>query len=133
MALNHHGLELNMEEMKQEGLVLHMNGWKWQFSAGGQELISHHRLRVVYFPVDEVLLRLHAKPVLSNVPLTRKLRDAGQVVRSLAMAMRGSWWPTIAALPGCATDNRSPRGYMRRRACEIAAAPQRRSSAKRYC
>ena len=69
MALNHHGLELNMEEVKQEGLVLHVTAG-WQFSARHQELISHHRLRVVYFPVDDVLLRLHAKPVLSNVLLT---------------------------------------------------------------
>ncbi len=69
VALNHHGLEVNLEEVKQEGLVLHMTAG-WQFSARHQELINRRRLRVIYFPVDDVLLRLHASPVLSNVLLT---------------------------------------------------------------
>jgi 2-oxoglutarate ferredoxin oxidoreductase subunit alpha len=75
VALNHHGLELNMEEVKQGGLVLHMTP-RWQFPARNRELIDHERLRVVYFPVDDVLLRLQAKPVLSNVLLTAFLWSA---------------------------------------------------------
>jgi 2-oxoglutarate/2-oxoacid ferredoxin oxidoreductase subunit alpha len=69
ITLNHHGLELNLEEVKQEGLVLHVTPG-WQFSARHQELINSRRLRVIYFPVDDVLSRLHAQPVLSNVLLT---------------------------------------------------------------
>src|SRR5271168_3403139 len=40
ISLNHHGLEVNLEEVKQEGLVLHMTA-AWQFSARQQELIKH--------------------------------------------------------------------------------------------
>src|ERR1700756_5783515 len=55
IALNHHGLEVNLEEVKGQGLVLHITAG-WKFSAPHQELINRRRLRVIYFPVDDVLL-----------------------------------------------------------------------------
>jgi 2-oxoglutarate/2-oxoacid ferredoxin oxidoreductase subunit alpha len=69
IALNHHGLELNMEDVKQGGLVLHTTTG-WRFSPRHQKLIDDRRLRVVTVPVDEILARLHGSPVLSNVLLT---------------------------------------------------------------
>jgi 2-oxoglutarate/2-oxoacid ferredoxin oxidoreductase subunit alpha len=69
VALNHHGLELNMEELKEGGIVLHMTPG-WQFPERHQKLIIERSLRVIYFPIDEVLARLGAKPILSNVLLT---------------------------------------------------------------
>src|SRR6266576_715614 len=69
VALNHHGLELNMEELKQGGIVLHVTPG-WQFPEHHQKLIAERSLRVIYFPVDDILNRLGARAILSNVLLT---------------------------------------------------------------
>jgi 2-oxoglutarate/2-oxoacid ferredoxin oxidoreductase subunit alpha len=69
VALNHHGLELNMGELKERGIVLHVTPG-WQFPERHQNLIKERSLRVIYFPIDDVLTRLGAKAILSNVLLT---------------------------------------------------------------
>ena len=69
VALNHHGLELNMDELKQGGIVLHVTPG-WQFPEHHQKLIAERSLRVIYFPVDDMLNRLGARAILSNVLLT---------------------------------------------------------------
>jgi len=69
VALNHHGLELNMEELKEGGIVLHVTPG-WQFPERHQKLIKERSLRVLYFPVDDILTRLGGKAILSNVLLT---------------------------------------------------------------
>jgi 2-oxoglutarate ferredoxin oxidoreductase subunit alpha len=69
VALNHHGLELNLEELKERGVVLHVTPG-WQFPEHHQKLIQERKLRVIYFPVDDILTRLGAAPILSNVLLT---------------------------------------------------------------
>jgi 2-oxoglutarate ferredoxin oxidoreductase subunit alpha len=50
VALNHHGLELNMDELKQGGIVLHVTPG-WRFPDHHQKLIEERSLRVIYFPV----------------------------------------------------------------------------------
>jgi 2-oxoglutarate/2-oxoacid ferredoxin oxidoreductase subunit alpha len=69
VALNHHGLELNMDELKQGGILLHVTP-AWQFPEHHQKLIAERSLRVIYFPVDDMLNRLGARAILSNVLLT---------------------------------------------------------------
>jgi 2-oxoglutarate/2-oxoacid ferredoxin oxidoreductase subunit alpha len=69
VALNHHGLELNMEDLKRGGIVLHVTPG-WQFPEHHRTLISELNLRVIYFPVDDILNRLGARAILSNVLLT---------------------------------------------------------------
>src|ERR1700675_4586360 len=69
VALNHHGLALNMEDLKPGGIVLHVTPG-WQFPEHHQKLIQERRLRVICFPIDAVLSRLGAKAILSNVLLT---------------------------------------------------------------
>src|ERR1700688_4689130 len=69
VALNHHGLELNMDELKQSGIVLHVTP-EWQFPQHHQKLIAERSLRVIYFPVDDMLNRLGARAILSNVLMT---------------------------------------------------------------
>jgi 2-oxoglutarate/2-oxoacid ferredoxin oxidoreductase subunit alpha len=66
IALNHHGLELNLADVKEGGLVLHVTPG-WQFPAPDQALIRERRLRVVYLPVDDVLARIGATAVGANV------------------------------------------------------------------
>jgi 2-oxoglutarate ferredoxin oxidoreductase subunit alpha len=72
VALNHHGLELNMEELKAEGIVLHVTPG-WQFPERHQKLIRERKLRVICIPIDAMLNRLGAKAILSNVLLTALL------------------------------------------------------------
>src|SRR5260221_6994354 len=69
VALDHHGLELNMEELKQGGIVLHVTPG-WQFPERHRKLIAERSLRVIYFPVDDMLNRLGARAILSNVLMT---------------------------------------------------------------
>src|SRR6201996_9680398 len=69
VALNHHGLELNVEELKQGGIVLHVTP-EWQFPEHHRKLIAERGLRVIYFPVDDMLNRLGARAILSNVLMT---------------------------------------------------------------
>jgi 2-oxoglutarate ferredoxin oxidoreductase subunit alpha len=69
VALNHHGLELNMEDLKERGIVLHVTP-SWQFPEHHQKLIKERSLRIIYFPADDVLTRLGAKAILSNTLLT---------------------------------------------------------------
>src|SRR5712672_4824345 len=69
VTFNHHGLERNMEELKQGGIVLHVTPG-WQFPEHHQKLIAERNLRVIYFPVDDILNRLGARAILSNVLMT---------------------------------------------------------------
>jgi 2-oxoglutarate ferredoxin oxidoreductase subunit alpha len=68
VALNHHGLELSIADLKEKGIVLHVTPG-WQFPERNQKLISDRRLRVIRVPVDEMLNRLGAEAILSNVLL----------------------------------------------------------------
>lgn len=72
IALNHHGLELNMEDLKDEGIVLHVTP-DWQFPEHHQKLIEQRNLRVTYLPAYDILSKLGANPVLSNVLMTAAL------------------------------------------------------------
>src|ERR1700722_4665405 len=72
IALNHHGLVLNMREVKESGVVLHVTAG-WQFSERDQQLIKEQSLQVIYCPVEDVLNSLGAKAILSNVVLTAVL------------------------------------------------------------
>jgi 2-oxoglutarate ferredoxin oxidoreductase subunit alpha len=58
-----------MEELKPGGIVLHVTPG-WQFPEHHQKLIAERSLRVIYFPVDDILNRLGARAILSNVLLT---------------------------------------------------------------
>jgi 2-oxoglutarate ferredoxin oxidoreductase subunit alpha len=69
VALNHNGLEQNIGELKQGGIVLHVTPG-WQFPEQHQKLIVERGLRVICFPVDDILNRLGARAILSNVLLT---------------------------------------------------------------
>jgi 2-oxoglutarate ferredoxin oxidoreductase subunit alpha len=72
VALNHHGLEVNLEDLKPGGLVLHVTP-DWRFTEYHQALIKEQNLRVIYFPAETILRKLGAGSVLSNVLLTAVL------------------------------------------------------------
>ncbi len=66
ITLNHHGLELNLHDLKDGSFIVHSVA-DWKFSADGQSLLTKKNVTVVYLPVDDVLKRLNAKPILGNV------------------------------------------------------------------
>src|ERR1700723_4098013 len=51
VALNHHGLELNMDELKQGGIVLHVTP-ECQFPEHHRNRITQRGLPAIYFPVN---------------------------------------------------------------------------------
>src|ERR1700755_3568066 len=60
VALNHHGLEHNLADLKHGGTVIHMTAG-WVFSTSQQELIDTRKLRIIYFPVEDILAGLGAR------------------------------------------------------------------------
>ncbi len=72
IALNHHGLELNMEDLKEGGTLLHLTP-DWHFPEHHQKLIEQRNLHVFYLPAYDILSKLGADLVLSNVLMTAAL------------------------------------------------------------
>src|SRR5258708_2061793 len=69
LALHHHGLELNMEDLKKEGTLVHVTPG-WRFPEHHRKLIRDRNLRVIQFPLEDILTRLGAKAIMSNVLLS---------------------------------------------------------------
>lgn len=69
VALNHHGLEINLPEMKPGGIVIHSTD-NWKFPKEHQALIKANSLNIICMPIEEMLKKLKAKPILSNVILS---------------------------------------------------------------
>lgn len=66
ITFNHHGLEINADEVKEGGVILHQTpGWK--FPEQIQKVLDKKKISVVYLPVEEILKKLKAKPILGNV------------------------------------------------------------------
>src|SRR6266851_1862110 len=83
VTLNHHGLELNLGDLKPGGVVLHVTP-DWRFTEHHQALIRERKLRVIYFPAERILRKLGAGNVLSNVLLTASLWSMlGQKIETL--------------------------------------------------
>jgi 2-oxoglutarate ferredoxin oxidoreductase subunit alpha len=66
IALNHHGLQKNLGDLKQGGLIVHSTP-DWHFPPEDAALLKKRDVRAVYLPVDDILKRLGAKPILGNV------------------------------------------------------------------
>ncbi|MBI1813052.1 2-oxoacid:acceptor oxidoreductase subunit alpha [Candidatus Peregrinibacteria bacterium] len=68
MALNHHGLEHNLADVKESGVLIHLTP-EWKFSPEDQKLLRSRKSTVIAIPLEEILKRLGAKPILGNVLL----------------------------------------------------------------
>ncbi len=86
ITLNHHGLEKNLGDLKDGGLVVHYSP-DWKFDDGAIALIGRKKLKIINLPVELILLKLHAKPILGNVLIAafawRALGQDKEVLRSL--------------------------------------------------
>ena len=69
VCFNHHGLEKNLGEVKDSGLVLHQSP-EWKFSQELEKDLAKRKIIAVCLPVDRILKELKAPPVLGNVLIT---------------------------------------------------------------
>ncbi len=69
LTYNHHGLELNLHDLKDGGVIVHFVE-DWKFSADDQALLAKKKLRVIKMPVEKILKEMGAKSILGNVLLT---------------------------------------------------------------
>ncbi len=69
LALNHHGLENNIGDLKPEGIFLHITP-NWKFQDHEKEMIEKLHLSIIELPIEKTLTELKAKPILGNVILT---------------------------------------------------------------
>ncbi len=69
IALNHHALERNLSDLKQNGVLIHYTH-HWRFSDADTALIKKMKLTLVELPIEDTLQKLGAKPILANVLLS---------------------------------------------------------------
>ncbi len=69
VTFNHHGLEKNVSEVKDGGIVVHQTP-QWKFPAKEDAELKKRKITVLYLPTEEILKKLKAKPILGNVLVT---------------------------------------------------------------
>lgn len=69
IALNHHGLEHNLTDLKPGGILIHSTP-DWVFTQEDRKLIERLSLSIIELPIETILRKLGAKPILGNVLLS---------------------------------------------------------------
>ncbi len=69
VTFNHHGLEKNLRDLKTGGILVHQTG-DWEWSKEDAAFIKKQKITTLYLPSDDILKKLHAKPMLGNVLIT---------------------------------------------------------------
>ncbi len=88
ITLNYRGLERNIREVKKGGVIIHdVEGW--EFSEDDQKFLKENDIKVIKMPLDGMLKKLKARPILANVLLTAFVWDMlGQKADSLKDLVR---------------------------------------------
>ncbi|HVW66200.1 MAG TPA: 2-oxoacid:acceptor oxidoreductase subunit alpha [Candidatus Peribacteraceae bacterium] len=66
LCLNHHGFEYNLHDVKDGGLILHDTA-TWKFSKEDLAMFKKKKIAVQFLPIEDILKKLKAKPILGNV------------------------------------------------------------------
>lgn len=69
LTFNHHGLERNLSDIKEGGILLH-SVVDWQFSPNDIAFLSERSIRIIELPVGNLLKGIGAKPIQANVLLS---------------------------------------------------------------
>ncbi len=69
ISLNHHGLEHNLPDLKPGGIFIHSTD-NWKFPAEHTKLIKDRGIVMVNMPIESMMAKLKAKPILANVILS---------------------------------------------------------------
>lgn len=83
LCFNHHGLELNLHELKENGVLIHMSP-DFEFSKADEKFIKRNNIAVLCIPVLSILQSIGARPIAANVLLSALLwASLGQDMKSL--------------------------------------------------
>lgn len=66
---NHHGLEKNIHEVRDGGVILHQTP-QWKFDPKIQRDLDSRGVRVLYLPIEEILKKMKARPIMGNMLVT---------------------------------------------------------------
>ena len=69
IAFNHHGLEKNIREVNERGIVIHQTP-DWEFAEEDALFVAKKKITVLHLPTEEILGKIKAKPILGNVLIT---------------------------------------------------------------
>jgi 2-oxoglutarate/2-oxoacid ferredoxin oxidoreductase subunit alpha len=69
VCFNHHGLELNTNDVKDGGIILHQSE-DWEFAPDVQKDLKKRGISVIYLPTDEFLKQLKAPAIIGNILIT---------------------------------------------------------------
>ncbi len=69
VCFNHHGLELNTNDVKDGGIILHQSE-DWEFSDAEKKNLKKRDISVVYLPTDDFLKQLKAPAIIGNILIT---------------------------------------------------------------
>jgi 2-oxoglutarate ferredoxin oxidoreductase subunit alpha len=69
VCFNHHGLEQNVGDVKDGGILIHQTP-DWVWSAVAKKDLAKRRITVLELPTEKILETLKAKPILGNVLIT---------------------------------------------------------------
>src|SRR3989338_8670198 len=69
ITFNHHGLEKNIREMNERGIVIHQTS-DWEFSEEDALFVAKKKITVLHLPTEDILGKIKAKPILGNVLIT---------------------------------------------------------------
>lgn len=69
VCFNHHGMELNVNDVKKGGVILHQSP-DWEFPADVAARLKKEDIDVICLPTDEWLRQLQAPLILGNILIT---------------------------------------------------------------
>ncbi len=69
VCFNHHGLEINTNDVKDGGIILHQSE-DWVFAPAVQKHLKKRGISVVYLPTDDFLKQLKAPAIIGNILIT---------------------------------------------------------------
>jgi 2-oxoglutarate/2-oxoacid ferredoxin oxidoreductase subunit alpha len=88
ITLNHHGFEHNLHDLKKGGIIIH-DVDLWEFSKEDQDYFKKNEIQIIHMPLDEMLKKLKARPILANVLLTAFVwKSLGQDLEILKALVR---------------------------------------------
>ena len=92
MNFNHYGFEQHHTEVKDGGIFLHQTPM-WKFTNEQNAYFAEHNITVMYLPVEEMLKKLKAPQILSNMYITSivwmLLGQSAEVLKELVQEQFG--------------------------------------------
>ena len=69
VCLNYVGLKRDLPSIKERGILLHLIP-DWKFTREEQQIFEERNITVLYFPIEKILKKYGARPIVGNVLVT---------------------------------------------------------------